>query len=56
MKLYSFECDECGVSEDVLPRRDVNAENPLRQARKELPQGWTLRNGKDLCPQCAPRL
>lgn len=57
MRWYEFDCDTDGCDvggEDVLPRRDVNIDRPLRQARAELATtGWTFKNGKDYCPKCS---
>lgn len=52
IKVYSFECDDCGALYDVTPRPDINI--LLRDARAELRHaGWSFRDGADLCPKHA---
>jgi hypothetical protein len=48
-KVYSFECDRCGVTYDVTPRPDKPT--LLRTALSELRHvGWSVRDGKHYCP------
>lgn len=51
IRVYSFECDECGRVNDVTPRRDAAT---AREARRIIrADGWTTGAQRDLCRACS---
>lgn len=59
VKVYGLICDGDGCKESIECMPPIDARDKLAAARRELalePDGWTYRDGRDLCAKCTNQI